>query len=151
MIDWSDRSTCVLFGDGAGAAIIEASDDEDGIISTCFAADGKQGETSLVSGELELNTPFAKEAMSENRNMTMNGREVFRFAVTVLPSIVNELLEKANESIENIKYIVPHQANSRIISEASRRLKIEENKFYVNVDKYGNTSGASVPIALSEL
>lgn len=151
MIDWSDRSTCVLFGDGAGAAIIEASDDEDGIISTCFAADGKQGETSLVSGELELNTPFAKEAMSENRNMTMNGREVFRFAVTVLPSIVNELLEKANESIGNIKYIVPHQANSRIISEASRRLKIEENKFYVNVDKYGNTSGASVPIALSEL
>jgi 3-oxoacyl-[acyl-carrier-protein] synthase-3 len=151
MIDWSDRSTCVLFGDGAGVAIIEASDDEDGIISTCFAADGKQGETSLVSGELELNTPFAKEAMSENRNMTMNGREVFRFAVTVLPSIVNELLEKANESIENIKYIVPHQANSRIISEASRRLKIEENKFYVNVDKYGNTSGASVPIALSEL
>lgn len=151
MIDWSDRSTCVLFGDGAGAAIIEASDDEDGIISTCFAADGKQGETSLVSGELELNTPFAKEAMSENRNMTMNGREVFRFAVTVLPSIVNELLEKANESIENIKYIVPHQANSRIIGEASRRLKIEENKFYVNVDKYGNTSGASVPIALSEL
>ena len=150
MIDWSDRSTCVLFGDGAGVAIIEASDDEDGIISTCFAADGKQGETSLVSGELELNTPFAKEAMSENRNMTMNGREVFRFAVTVLPSIVNELLEKANESIENIKYIVPHQANSRIISEASR-LKIEENKFYVNVDKYGNTSGASVPIALSEL
>lgn len=151
MIDWSDRSTCVLFGDGAGVAIIEASDDEDGIISTCFAADGKQGETSLVSGELELNTPFAKEAMSENRNMTMNGREVFRFAVTVLPSIVNELLEKANESIGNIKYIVPHQANSRIISEASRRLKIEENKFYVNVDKYGNTSGASVPIALSEL
>lgn len=151
IIDWSDRSTCVLFGDGAGAAILEVSDDEDGIISTCFYADGKQGETSLVAGELELNTPFAKEAMAENMYMTMNGREVFRFAVTVLPSIVNELLEKAGESIENIKYIVPHQANYRIISEASRRLRVKEDKFYVNVDKYGNTSGASVPIALSEL
>lgn len=151
IIDWSDRSTCVLFGDGAGAAILEVSDEEDGIISTCFYADGKQGETSLVAGELELNTPFAKEAMAENMYMTMNGREVFRFAVTVLPSIVNELLEKAGESIENIKYIVPHQANYRIISEASRRLRVKEDKFYINVDKYGNTSGASVPIALSEL
>ncbi|ASW43608.1 beta-ketoacyl-ACP synthase III [Clostridium isatidis] len=151
IIDWSDRSTCVLFGDGAGAAILEVSDEEDGIISTCFYADGKQGETSLVAGELELNTPFAKEAMAENMYMTMNGREVFRFAVTVLPSIVNELLEKAGESIENIKYIVPHQANYRIISEASRRLRVKDDKFYVNVDKYGNTSGASVPIALSEL
>jgi len=151
IIDWSDRSTCVLFGDGAGAAILELYDKEDGVISTCFYADGKQGETSLVAGEFELNTPFAKEAIAENMYMTMNGREVFRFAVTVLPSIVNELLEKANETIENIKYIVPHQANYRIISEAARRLKVDENKFYVNVDKYGNTSGASVPIALSEL
>ena len=148
--DWSDRNTCVLFGDGAGAAVIELSE-EDSIISTCFSADGELGEKTLVAAELKINTPFSSDESNEKRYVEMKGGEVFKFAVSVLPEIVKELLEKANEDINNIKYIVPHQANLRIIDEAARRLQIDREKFYVNVDKYGNTSAASIPIALSEL
>ena len=150
IIDWSDRNTCVLFGDGAGAAVIELSE-EDSIISTCFAADGELGEKTLVAAELKINTPFSSDESNEKRYVEMKGGEVFKFAVSVLPEIVKELLDKANEDINNIKYIVPHQANLRIIDEAARRLQIDREKFYVNVDKYGNTSAASIPIALSEL
>lgn len=151
IIDWSDRSTCVLFGDGAGAAVIEISNDEEGIISTCFSSDGSRGEKSLVAGELELNTPFAKDKKLEKRYIEMKGAEVYKFAVSIIPQIVNELLEKSNEDIKNIKYIVPHQANSRIIDDAARRLKVDKDKFYINLDKYGNTSSASIPVALSEM
>lgn len=151
IIDWSDRSTCVLFGDGAGAAVIEISDDDEGIISTCFSSDGGLGEKSLVAAELELNTPFVKEKKLEKRYIEMKGAEVYKFAVSILPQVVNELLEKANEDIKNIKYIVPHQANSRIIDDAARRLKIDKDMFYTNLDKYGNTSSASVAVALSEI
>lgn len=150
IVDWSDRSTCVLFGDGAGAMVIEASY-ENSIISSCFASDGKLGEKTLVAAEIDLNTPFAKSENIEKRYIEMKGGEVFKFAVSILPEIVNEVLDKGNEDLENIKYIVPHQANSRIIDEAARRLKVNREKFYVNVDKYGNTSAASIPIALSEL
>lgn len=150
IVDWTDRSTCVLFGDGAGAIVIEASD-ENSIISSCFASDGKLGEKTLVAAEINLNTPFAKSENIEKRYIEMKGGEVFKFAVSILPEIVNYVLDKGNEDLENIKYIVPHQANSRIIDEAARRLKVNREKFYVNVDKYGNTSAASIPIALSEL
>ncbi|MBS5937026.1 beta-ketoacyl-ACP synthase III [Clostridium sp.] len=150
IVDWSDRGTCVLFGDGAGAMVIEASD-ENSIISSCFASDGKLGEKTLVAAEINLNTPFAKSENIEKRYIEMKGGEVFKFAVSILPEIVKDVLDKGNENLENIKYIVPHQANSRIIDEAARRLKVNREKFYVNVDKYGNTSAASIPIALSEL
>ena len=80
----------------------------------------------------------------------MDGKEVFRFAVSIIPEVVNKLLEKSGEDLSNIKYIIPHQANSRIIDEAAKRLKIEKEKFYLNLENYGNTSAASIPIALSE-
>lgn len=150
IVDWSDRSTCVLFGDGAGAMVIEASK-ESSIISSCFASDGKLGEKALVATEINLNTPFVKGGDIEKRYIEMKGSEVFKFAVSILPEIVNEVLDKGNEDLKNIKYIVPHQANFRIIDEAARRLKVSKEKFYINVDKYGNTSAASIPIALSEL
>lgn len=148
--DWKDRSTCVLFGDGAGAVIIESSEEKDGLISFCLSADGSSGD-SLLAGELGFNTPFMEGETIENRYIRMEGSDVFRFAVSIIPNIVNELLEKSGETLENIKYIVPHQANSRIIDEAARRLKINKDKFFVNVDRYGNTSSASIPIALSEM
>lgn len=151
IVDWNDRGTCVLFGDGAGAMIIEASEEEDAILSKCFLSDGEKGENILKLGSFKLNNPFNKDETYENKFIEMNGREVFRFAVSTLPEIINKVLEDANESIEDIKYIVPHQANLRIIDEAARRLNINKEKFYVNVDRYGNTSAASVPIALSEL
>lgn len=118
IVDWTDRSTCVLFGDGAGAMVIEASD-ENSIISSCFASDGKLGEKTLVAAEINLNTPFVKSENIEKRYIEMKGGEVFKFAVSILPEIVNYVLDKGNEDLENIKYIVPHQANSRIIDELS--------------------------------
>lgn len=151
IVDWADRNTCVLFGDGAGAAVIELCEEEDSIISTCFGADGSLGERSLVAAEIKLRTPFSFDDSDEKRHIEMKGGEVFKFAVSILPEIVNEVLDKANEDINNIKYIIPHQANLRIIDEAARRLEIDREKFIVNVDKYGNTSAASIPIVLSEL
>ena len=120
-------------------------------MSTYFLADGVLGEKTLKAVELKLDTPFYNNNTEEKRYIQMLGGDVFKFAVKVLPDIIHELLEKSNESIENIKYIIPHQANLRIIDEAARRLKVDRDKFYTNIDKYGNTSAASIPIALSEL
>lgn len=150
IVDWKDRNTCVLFGDGAGAAVLESSDDY-GIISTFFGSDGAKGVKVLTSTNLSLNNPFVKESDDEKRYIEMEGREVFKFAVSVIPTIVNNLLEKSGEKIDNIKYIIPHQANSRIIDEASRRLGITSDRFYINLERYGNTSSASIPIALDEM
>ena len=149
IVDWEDRNTCVLFGDGSGAAVLEVSEDC-GIISTFFGSDGIRGIKALTSTNFSLNNPFV-ETSEEKRYIEMEGREVFKFAVSIIPEIVNNLLEKSNENIENIKYIIPHQANSRIIDEASKRLGISSDKFYMNLDKYGNTSSASIPIALDEM
>lgn len=150
IVDWKDRNTCVLFGDGAGAAVLESSDDY-GIVSTFFGSDGAKGVKALTSTNLSLNNPFVKESYDEKRYIEMEGREVFKFAVSVIPTIVNNLLEKSGEKIDNIKYIIPHQANSRIIDEASRRLGITSDRFYINLERYGNTSSASIPIALDEM
>lgn len=150
IVDWKDRNTCVLFGDGAGAAVLESSDDY-GIVSTFFGSDGAKGVKALTSTNLSLNNPFVKESDDEKRYIEMEGREVFKFAVSVIPTIVNNLLEKSGEKIDNIKYIIPHQANSRIIDEASRRLEITSDRFYINLERYGNTSSASIPIALDEM
>lgn len=150
IVDWKDRNTCVLFGDGAGAVVLESSDDY-GIISTFFGSDGAKGVKALTSTNLSLNNPFVKESDDEKRYIEMEGREVFKFAVSVIPTIVNNLLEKSGEKIDNIKYIIPHQANSRIIDEASRRLGITSDRFYINLERYGNTSSASIPIALDEM
>lgn len=150
IVDWKDRNTCVLFGDGAGAAVLESSDDC-GIISTFFGSDGTKGVKALTSTNFSLNNPFVEESNGEKRYIEMEGREVFKFAVSIIPTIVNSLLEKSGEKIENIKYIIPHQANSRIIDEASRRLGITSDRFYINLERYGNTSSASIPIALDEM
>lgn len=150
IVDWKDRNTCVLFGDGAGAAVLESCDDY-GIVSTFFGSDGAKGVKALTSTNLSLNNPFVEESDDEKRYIEMEGREVFKFAVSVIPTIVNNLLEKSGEKIENIKYIIPHQANSRIIYEASRRLGITSDRFYINLERYGNTSSASIPIALDEM
>lgn len=150
IVDWKDRNTCILFGDGAGAAILEIAD-KCGIISTYFGSDGEKGIKSLSSTSLSLNNPFVDEVDDEKRYIEMEGREIFKFAVSIIPTIVNNLLEKSGEKIEDIKYIIPHQANSRIIDEASRRLGISSDRFYINLERYGNTSSASIPIALDEM
>lgn len=150
IVDWGDRNTCILFGDGAGAAVLEVGSGN-GIISTYFQSDGERGEKALVSSSFSLENPFTEGEFEEKKYIEMEGREVFKFAVSTIPKIVNTLLEKSCESIDNIKYIIPHQANSRIVEEAARRLGIKSEKFYTNLELYGNTSSASIPIALDEM
>lgn len=133
VVDFEDRNTCVLFGDGAGCVLVEKGDCVVNSVLGC-ANDGAD-----------------KLYISKNNHIHMNGRAVYTFAVKAITDTIEEICEKNNLSIDEIDYIIPHQANSRIIKAASQRLKIDENKFFLNVDKTANTSAASVPIALDDL
>ena len=136
IMDYSDRSTCILFGDGAGAAILAESDNI--YYQRCWS----RGNNELIA---------CKGVGEESSYITMNGQEVFRFAVTVLNQAVNQILTDAGLTMDDIDYCVCHQANSRIIQHVTKHFKGHEDKFYVNIDRYGNTSAASIPIALDEL
>lgn len=149
VVDWNDRSTCILFGDGSGAAVLKKRE-ETGIIKSYLRAEGKKWE-SLTIGAADFKTPFSKEKILKKRTIDMNGREVFKFATKAIEDGVKKIIEDTGISIDEIKYIVPHQANLRIISSAAKRLGIDKSKFYVNVEKVGNTSSASVPIALNDM
>lgn len=132
--DWSDRNTCVLFGDGAGAAVIGPVSDDKGILSFELGADGSGG----------------KHLLQDEDYISMNGREVFKFAVRQMPESSVNVVEKAGFHKEDVDYLIPHQANIRIMNAARERLGISEDKMATSVKKYGNTSAASIPIALSE-
>ena len=151
IVDWDDRNTCVLFGDGAGAAILTNSD-EIGIIKTVMYSDGSKGEV-LKCKAVPVSKKFSKDVKDEDDRsiVTMQGKEIFKFAVKVIVETVEKLLAESGYTIDDIKYIVPHQANIRIIDFVIQKLKIDREKFYVNLDRFGNTSAASIPLALDEL
>lgn len=155
IVSWKDRNTCVLFGDGAGAAVIGESPTPS-IISINVGADGKKGYTLEADGR-DLKTPFIK-LQDTNINdeyvekfIVMEGREVFKFATSVIVKSIEKILLENNVNKEDLKYIVPHQANLRILDYASKKLNISIDKFYTNLESYGNTSAASIPIALDEM
>lgn len=145
LIDWQDRSTCIIFGDGAGAAVVEKGS---GYLSSCLYTAG--GDDVIRIPNYNSSTPFA-EFKEELPFIHMEGQKTFKFAVSRITEDIRTAAEKANISVEDIDFIVPHQANIRIIEFAAKRLGVPIDKFYVNIDKYGNTSSASVPIALAEL
>ena len=147
VVDWTDRGTCILFGDGAGAAVVRAS--ETGIIRTLMGSDGTKGWTLECQARNLGNC--VNGIKPELGFMKMDGKEVFKFAVRKVPEIVAQILEDAQMDPEEIKYFVLHQANFRILEAASRRLKVPMVRIPVNIDRYGNTSAASVPILLDEL
>ena len=149
VMNWKDRSTCVLFGDGAGAVVLKRTE-EAGIIKSYLKSEGKKGD-ALTIGAADINTPFSKEIINKYRYISMNGGEVLRFAVSAIADSIKEVLKETGISMDDIKYIVPHQANVRIIQSAAKILHVDLEKFYINIDKYGNTSSASVPIALNEI
>ncbi|AND86244.1 beta-ketoacyl-ACP synthase III [Clostridium tyrobutyricum] len=149
ILDWKDRSTCILFGDGAAAAVLK-SGDEDGIISTYTGSDGRLGD-ALTCRAVSVNNPYVdKEAEKFNPVVKMDGKEIFRFAVKIMQKTINKLLHDSGCSIDEIDCIIPHQANFRIIEAAAKRLNISTDKFYIDLDKYGNTSAASIGIAFDE-
>ncbi len=149
--NWTDRTTCVLFGDGAGAGIVSAmKDDEYGFYDFVLGSDGS-GAPALSIEAGGSRVPITHEALDEHRNkVVMNGREVFKFAVKVQGDAAELILNRAGLSMEDVDLVVPHQANVRIIESAVKRLGIPEEKFYVNIPRFGNTSAASIPIALNE-
>lgn len=148
IVDWTDRNTCVLFGDGAGAVVITASETP-GILSIHLGSDGSKGMV-LTCPAAPLSNLFLKDETTKCY-VKMNGREVFKFAVRIIPDSVERVLRETNLTLADVKYIVPHQANLRIIEFAAKKLQLDIDKFYVNLDKFGNTSAATIPIALNEM
>jgi len=149
-VDYTDRTTCILFGDGAGAVVIEATDEQRGLLSTVLGADGAGYKHLYVPGWGAL-VPESAGLFPEYRPyLKMNGNEVFRFAVRMMGDAAVEAIDKAGLSFSQIDMLIPHQANLRIIDAAARRLDLPREKVWVNIDRYGNTSAASIPIALVE-
>ncbi|HLR86702.1 MAG TPA: beta-ketoacyl-ACP synthase III [Wenzhouxiangella sp.] len=144
ILDWTDRSTCVLFGDGAGAAVL-AADEEPGILSTHIHADGRYGD--MLNVDVGVSRGFRAEE-GGGVKVAMRGNEVFKVAVRTLGRIVDETLEANNMSREELDWLIPHQANLRIIQATARKLKMSMDQVVVTVDRHGNTSSASVPMAL---
>ena len=152
IINWKDRSTCVLFGDGAGAAIVQATEEPKGILASYIGSDGDYADINLLgipAGGSRM--PLTPEGIKRKLDkIQMNGREVFKLGVRLMPEAAQRVLRKANVSVEDIDLLIPHQANLRIIEAVGDRLGVPREKVYINVDKYGNTSAATVIIALDE-
>lgn len=136
LLNMEDRGTCILFGDGAGAAVVELSDNK------FYSVMGSKGYEDVIR---------CINSEDERRVITMNGSEVFKFAVTTVPKVLNELIEKAGVTFDDIDSFVLHQANQRIIESVAKKCKQDMSKFFIDLDKYGNTSSASIPIALTEM
>lgn len=151
IMDWTDRRTCVLFGDGAGAAVVEGTRDGYGIVSISLKSDGGGGDLlKLPAGGSRL--PPSHETVDGKKHFIhMNGSEVFKFAVKAIADTTLEVLAKTGLGPTDVDLFIPHQANSRIIENAAKRAGIPMDKVYMNVSRYGNTSCGSIPIALSEV
>ena len=147
ILDWSDRGTCVLFGDGAGAVVLKAGDgegtpDDRGILSTCLHADGRKHDMLYVDG--------GPSSTQTTGHLRMLGKEVFRHAVTNLTSVVGEVLDEAGLEASDIDWMVPHQANKRILDSTARKLNLSSDRVIVTIQDHANTSAASVPLALDQ-
>ncbi|MCG9969771.1 ketoacyl-ACP synthase III [Pelotomaculum terephthalicicum JT] len=150
VINWEDRSTCVLFGDGAGAVVLGPVPAGQGILATKLYSDGAGGPHLLLPAG-GSRRPASSETLDEKLHyLQMNGREVFKFAVRVMGEAAEEVIAEAGLNKSDIDFFIPHQANIRIIEPAAKRLGISMEKVMVNVDRYGNTSTASIPLALEE-
>lgn len=150
LVNWKDRDTCILFGDGAGAFLLQASDEPGGVLSAVMRSDGSGCDLlSLPAGGSRM-PASATSVQNGDHYIHMNGREVFRFATRVMVSATKEVLEAAQVKKDDVKLFVPHQANSRIIESAARGLDIPLERCMMNLGRYGNTSTASIPIAVCE-
>jgi 3-oxoacyl-[acyl-carrier-protein] synthase-3 len=149
-VNWKDRSTCILFGDGSGAFVLQASNEPGGVLSAVMHSDGSGGNLLTLEGG-GSHYPASETTIHDGRHfIRMDGNEVFRFATRVMASATQEVLDCAGLKLDDIRWIVPHQANIRIIQAAARGLKLPMERFIVNLENYGNTSTASIPIAMVE-
>ncbi|MFQ5431774.1 MAG: beta-ketoacyl-ACP synthase III [Nitrospinota bacterium] len=150
IVDWTDRTTCVLFGDGAGAVVLSARDGDSGILSTHIFSDGRNGEVLVAPGG-GSKLRFTREMIEQKRYaLTMEGRKTFKVAVRNMTQAAREALDHSGLKSSDLKLVIPHQANIRIMSAVSKQLGLGEGMVYSNIQKYGNTAAASIPIALDE-
>ena len=150
LLNWRDRTTCILFGDGAGAVVLSATENGSGILSSKLRTDGSYAKTLYVPAGGSLK-PASLETVRQNEHtITMNGKEVFKTAVRSMEEVSRQALAEAGVRVEQIALVVPHQANRRIIVALAERLGLPMDRVMVNLDKYGNTSAASIPVALDE-
>lgn len=150
IVDWSDRNTCVLFGDGAGAVVVSACAQRCGVMASVLGSDGSGGDLLIVPGGGSRNPASRVTVERGDHFAKMNGREVYRFATTIMPRATATVVQKAGWQLEDVALVIPHQANVRIIEAAIKRLGLPADRFFVNIERYGNTSAASIPIALCE-
>jgi 3-oxoacyl-[acyl-carrier-protein] synthase-3 len=150
MVNWEDRNTCVLFGDGAGAVVLGPTQQDRGILATDIGANGNFSNLLYNPGCGSLNMPTPENVRDKLHTLRMEGREVFRHAVVCMSRTMKKALKASGLATEDLELVISHQANLRIIEALGKRLKLTEKQTYVNVDRYGNTSAASIPIALDE-
>ncbi len=149
-VNWQDRNTCVLFGDGAGAVLLRATEGPAGVLATLLGSDGSGKDLLIIPAGGSL-YPASRETLEQGKHyLQMNGREVYRFATRILPDTVGAVVKKAGLTMDDVALIIPHQANMRILESAANRLNVPLAKFVTNLQRYGNTSAASIPIALCE-
>ena len=149
-VDWADRDTCILFGDGAGAVVVQSSSSPTGILAAELGSDGSDWDALMVPGGGSAN-PFSQQVLDRGENyLRMDGRRVFKFATHIMSESVRRVVSQSGVPWEEIKLVIPHQANARIIDLAVRRLRLPPEKVMVNLDRYGNTSAASIALALCE-
>lgn len=151
IIDWEDRGTCVLFGDGAGAVVLEPCGQGEGILGTYMQSDGSMGDLLSKPGGGSRTPPSVEMLEQRLQYVKMKGNDLFKYAVRAMVDAADRTLEEAGLSKEEIDLLIPHQANIRIIEGVRKRLKLEREQVVVNIDRIGNTSSASIPIALGEL
>ncbi len=150
ILNWTDRNTCVLFGDGGGAVIIGPSESGQGILGSILRSEG-QGAHALERPGGGSRSPLQVGEGPEHLWMTMDGRRVYNFAVRVLKDTIEEILLKFGKKLAEVRWIVPHQANKRITEGCAKRMGIEDSRFFMNIDRFANTSAASIPIALADM
>ncbi len=150
IIDWTDRNTCLLFGDGAGAVVVEACEGDNGVLSTHIHSDGSFWELLYLPACGSRNPATQKAVDDRLVYLTMQGNEVFKLAVRAMGEVAHEALSASGMTPADIDLFIPHQANRRIIDAIGKRLGLAEDQLFVNLDRYGNTSAASIPIALDE-
>lgn len=149
-VDWNDRESCVLFGDGAGAVVVQVSDEPSGVLSYVLGSDGSGAEHLILPGG-GTNAPPTHETLDQGlQYLKMNGRQIFKFATRVLGKALKQAIQQANLTTDDIDLFIPHQANARIIEVAARHVNLPREKVFVNIERYGNTSAASIPIAFCE-
>jgi len=147
IVDYTDRTTCILFGDGAGAVVLEADEDA-GLVDTVHHVDGEHSDLLCMEGGGSLNPPTHETVDQHMHYVHQDGRQVFKFAVTRMADVCVEVMERNGLTTDDVQYLVPHQANKRIIDATAKRMGLDDDKVMLNIDRYGNTTAATIPLCL---